>query len=118
MENFIEIGKTNNSFLKESAAGQKVLVIVPHEDDEINLAGSMIYTYVQKGAEVYCAFTTNGDYSFAASTRLYEAEQSLQKLGVTKIFFLGYGDTANHYSCGHLFYHGWIYNLSATAPRQ
>lgn len=45
MENFTEIGKTNNSFLKESAAGQKVLVIVPHEDDEINLAGSMIYTY-------------------------------------------------------------------------
>ena len=105
MENFTEIGKTNNSFLKESAAGQKVLVIVPHEDDEINLAGSMIYTYVQKGAEVYCAFTTNGDYSFAASTRLYEAEQSLQKLGVTKIFFLGYGDTANHYPGGHLFYH-------------
>ena len=105
MENFTEIGKINNSFLKESAAGQKVLVIVPHEDDEMNLAGSMIYTYVQKGAEVYCAFTTNGDYSFAASTRLYEAEQSLQKLGVTKIFFLGYGDTANHYPGGHLFYH-------------
>ena len=105
MENFTEIGETNNSFFKESAAGQKVLVIVPHEDDEINLAGSMIYTYVQKGAEVYCAFTTNGDYSFAASTRLYEAEQSLQKLGVTKIFFLGYGDTANHYPGGHLFYH-------------
>lgn len=104
-EKIIEIGKVQNSFLNQSATGQKILVIVPHEDDEINLAGSIMYAYVQKGADVYCAFTTNGDYSFAASTRMHEAERSLNKIGVTKIFFLGYGDTANHYSGGHLFYH-------------
>ena len=28
--------KLKNSFLDVSAKGQKVLVIVPHEDDEIN----------------------------------------------------------------------------------
>lgn len=105
MKKITEIGKVQNSFLNQSATGQKILVIVPHEDDEINLAGSIMYAYVQKGADVYCAFTTNGDYSFAASTRMHEAEQSLNKIGVTKIFFLGYGDTANHYSGGHLFYH-------------
>lgn len=53
----------DNSFLNQSASGQKVLVIVPHEDDEINVAGSLMYHYVQSGAEVFCAFTTNGDYS-------------------------------------------------------
>ena len=58
--------KLKNSFLDVSAKGQKVLVIVPHEDDEINVAGSVMYSYVQKGADVYCVFTTNGDYSFTA----------------------------------------------------
>ena len=50
--------KLKNSFLDVSAKGQKVLVIVPHEDDEINVAGSVMYSYVQKGADVYCVFTT------------------------------------------------------------
>lgn len=94
----------DNSFLNQSASGQKVLVIVPHEDDEINVAGSLMYHYVQSGAEVFCAFTTNGDYSFGAVTRMKEAWRSLQVLGVKKVFFLGYGDTSNAYAGGHLFY--------------
>lgn len=94
----------DNSFLNQSASGQKVLVIVPHEDDEINVAGSLMYHYVQSGAEVFCAFTTNGDYSFDAVTRMKEAWRSLQVLGVKKVFFLGYGDTSNAYAGGHLFY--------------
>ncbi len=98
------IGRGENSFLNQSAEGQRILVIVPHEDDEINLAGSIMRDYVMKGAEVYCAFTTNGDYSFAAETRMREAKHSLSVLGVDHVFFLGYGDTANHYKGGHLFY--------------
>ena len=94
----------DNSFLNQSASGKKVLVIVPHEDDEINVAGSLMYHYIQSGAEVFCAFTTNGDYSFDAVTRMKEAWRSLQVLGVRKIFFLGYGDTSNAYAGGHLFY--------------
>lgn len=93
-----------NSFLDASAKGKKVLVIVPHEDDEINVAGSLMYSYVQKGAEVYCAFTTNGDYSFWAKTRITEAVRSLNILGVQHAIFLGYGDTNNNYAGGHLFY--------------
>lgn len=42
-----------------------------------------------------------------------EAEKSLHTLGVTNIFFLGYGDTSNHYSGGHLFYHE---NDAVTSP--
>lgn len=96
--------KLGNSFLDSPARGQKVLVIVPHEDDEINVAGSVMYSYVQKGADVYCAFTTNGDYSFWARTRMHEAWRSLQTLGVQHVVFLGYGDTSNHYPGGHWFY--------------
>lgn len=96
--------KLGNSFLDSPAMGQKVLVIVPHEDDEINVAGSVMYSYVQKGADVYCAFTTNGDYSFWARTRMHEAWRSLQTLGVQHVVFLGYGDTSNHYPGGHWFY--------------
>lgn len=84
--------KLKNSFLDVSAKGQKVLVIVPHEDDEINVAGSVMYSYVQKGADVYCVFTTNGDYSFWARTRMHEAWRSLQTLGVQHVIFLGYGE--------------------------
>lgn len=94
----------HNSFLEASETGKKVLVIVPHEDDEINVAGSVMYSYVQKGAEVFCAFTTNGDYSFWARTRIQEAVRSLKILGVQHAIFLGYGDTSNHYQGGHLFY--------------
>ena len=43
----------DNSFLNQSASGKKVLVIVPHEDDEINVAGSLMYHYVQSGSEVF-----------------------------------------------------------------
>jgi LmbE family N-acetylglucosaminyl deacetylase len=82
----------------------KILVIVPHEDDEINVAGSAMYRFVQQGYEVYCAFTTNGDYSFWATTRIHEAVRSLTILGVRHIYFLGYGDTSNFYTKGHVFY--------------
>lgn len=82
----------------------KVLVIAAHEDDEINVAGSVMYSCVQQGYEVYCAFTTNGDYSFEAKTRIHEAVRALHVLGVKNIFFLGYGDTANFYEKGHVFY--------------
>lgn len=83
---------------------KKILVIVPHEDDEINLAGSVMYGFLHQGYEVHCAFTTNGDYSFNAETRMNEAIHALHILGVQNIYFLGYGDTPNFYKNGHIFY--------------
>ena len=38
-----------------------LMVIIPHEDDEINLAGSLIYGARQEGVPVKCVFLTNGD---------------------------------------------------------
>ena len=45
----------------------KILVVVPHEDDEINLAGAFIYLAKQKGKQVICVFVTNGDWVYPAS---------------------------------------------------
>ena len=38
-----------------------LLVIVPHEDDELAIAGSMIYGAVQQNMRIKVVFVTNGD---------------------------------------------------------
>lgn len=71
----------------------KVLIIVPHEDDEINIAGGIIYS-LKNHDEAYIVFVTNGDYMCKAKYRYKEAIKSLKKLEIKKenIIFLGYGD--------------------------
>lgn len=79
----------HNLFLSKT-----VMLIVPHEDDEINIGGEIL-PYLSKSTEkMICVFTTNGDFLNPASVRLNEALASLQLLGVKKenIYFLGYGD--------------------------
>lgn len=75
--------------------GKTLLVVVPHEDDEINLAGSVIYKTVLQGIKVICVFITNGDWFYPAQIRMKEAIHSLKTIGVNKedIIFLGYPDS-------------------------
>lgn len=81
-------------------AKQKVMVFVPHEDDDINLMGGVIEQYVKYGSEIYIVFATNGDgdkrydMSKMGYIRINEAIKSLSLLGVPEknIIFLGYGD--------------------------
>lgn len=74
--------------------GRTVLVFVPHEDDEINVAGALMAGLRQEGFRVICAFAANGDRSYRAETRISEALQSLAVLGVPAedAVFLGYPD--------------------------
>ena len=74
--------------------GQKVMLIVPHEDDEVNVLGGVTEEYVRYGSDVYVVFVTNGDYSIPAQTRMEEALASLRNAGVSSnhVIFLGYGD--------------------------
>ncbi len=86
---------TGSSFrYREIFPGQTVLVFVPHEDDEINVAGAAIYGLRQEGFRVICVFATNGDGGYLAETRLSEAMASLRTLGVQEddAVFLGYPD--------------------------
>lgn len=80
--------------LRRILDGETLMVIVPHEDDEINLAGASIYGAVQAGMRVICVFMTNGDWYYPGQVRMREAVRSLQCLGVPEeqIIFLGYPD--------------------------
>lgn len=85
---------------EELFADKKVMVLVPHEDDEINLAGGVIEEYIKYGSEVYVVYSTNGDgderhdMSKLGNVRISEAVKALSVLGVPEknIVFLGYGD--------------------------
>lgn len=74
------------------------MVIVPHEDDELNLAGGVIYSAAQSGMTVYCVFATNGNWFYPPELRIQEAIASLRNLGVSEknIVFLGYSDGGSH----------------------
>ena len=70
------------------------MVIVPHEDDEINVAGATILGALQEGLEVLVVFLTNGDYEYPFDVRRNEVYQMAKEIGLRKenIIFLGFGD--------------------------
>ena len=76
-------------------ANRRVLLIVPHEDDEINVLSGVAEQYVAAGSELYVAFVTNGDSITSGETRLTEALRATALFGISEqnVLFLGYGDT-------------------------
>lgn len=86
----------------EVFSGKKVMLLVPHQDDEINLLGGVIEEYVRYGSELTVVYSTNGDYYGNADIRLEEAVEVLSLLGVGEenIVFLGYGD---EWQGGHIY---------------
>lgn len=74
---------------------ERLLVIAPHPDDEINLAGQLIYSFTKNNKEVYVLYTTNGDATFKiGNSRMYEAIDACMVLGVPRknVYFLGYAN--------------------------
>lgn len=72
-----------------------IMIIVPHEDDELIIAGEVIVASVLKRKRIKVVFVTNGDYyRHQGELRLQEAIDSLKVLGIESrdIVFLGYGD--------------------------
>ena len=81
------------------------MIFVPHEDDEINTTGELIYQALKKGMKVGVVFTTNGDFKYKANTRISEALNAVHLLNKdANCIFLGYGDTFNNSITKHLFY--------------
>ena len=97
----------------EPAAGDRVLVVAAHADDEMLAAGGLMQRVLAAGGDVYVALATNGDGNRLAAAiggrrllprpadfiaegmeRQREAQRALGRLGVpqTHIFFLGYPD--------------------------
>lgn len=89
-----EILTAGNSFFDKSYFGTRVLILAPHPDDEINVAGNMILNLAAAKAEIFVAYSTNGDFEHSADVRAQEIVDALKILGVPreKIIFLGYGD--------------------------
>lgn len=75
-------------------ADKKVLLVVPHEDDEYTVAGGVLEQYVDSGSEVKVVFVTNGDGYGGGDKRIREAIKDLESLGIPEenAIFLGYGD--------------------------
>ncbi len=76
-------------------AGRRVMLIVPHEDDEINVLSGVMEEYTAAGSDVVVVFVTNGDSETNGETRITEALRATALYGIPEqnVLFLGYGDT-------------------------
>lgn len=74
---------------------KRVLAVVPHEDDDLNLLSGVTGQFTDAGSEVYVVFVSTGDAAGLGEKRVYEAINALSLDGVPKenIIFLGYGDS-------------------------
>ena len=79
--------------VKTFFADKRIMLIVPHQDDDLNVLGGTIEEYVRYGSEVYVVYVTNGDMT-PAEIRYTEAIDCLAKQGIPEecVIFLGYGD--------------------------
>lgn len=79
---------------REFFNGNTVMVIVPHEDDEINVAGATIYGAIKEGLRVILVYVTNGDFKYKADIRYKEVMKmaEIMHLPLNNIHFLGFPD--------------------------
>lgn len=78
---------------------KKTLIIAPHPDDEINLAGQALIELNKNKIETYIVFTTNGNAEKKlGNKRLKEAINSLNVVEIDEnhIIFLGYANEWKH----------------------
>ena len=87
---------SKNEIVNHSAVGmvETALIIVPHPDDEINLAGGVLGLLHDSGVRTTVLICTNGDYmGERAAQRISEARKTQGLFGYDELIFLGYGDT-------------------------
>ena len=79
----------------EVFAGREVMIFAPHQDDELSMLSGTLNEYLRYGSNVRIVFVTNGDYLGLAETRLNEALDVANYLGIPEenLIFLGYGDS-------------------------
>ena len=77
----------------------KIMVIVPHQDDELLLTAGVLYSAANAGLNPHVVMVTNGDYGCrdhsVGYARLRETLAGVELLGVPgeQVTFLGYADT-------------------------
>ena len=70
-----------------------VLILAPHQDDELNIAGLLLDQMKAAEMDITVCFATNGDYNGNEEIRLCESKVVSEIFGGWNIFYLGYGDT-------------------------
>lgn len=74
-----------------------LMVLAPHQDDEVLGAGGLIQICKSRGDSVRVVFATNGDHQGrgVARRRYDESRNALARLGVpeSNIYYFGYADT-------------------------
>ncbi len=80
------------------------MVIIPHEDDEINVVGALIKPLTDSHCNVIIVFTSSGDKN-QANIRIPEAINSCKLLGVKEknIIFLGFPNTWKHCKYSYIY---------------
>lgn len=98
-------------------AGHNVMIMVPHEDDEVNLMGGVIEKYLDAGSIVRVVYATNGDRWAEGSTRINESVEAMRRTGIPEenLIFLGYGDMWSGQTYPDGSYSGHIYNAKDDA---
>jgi hypothetical protein len=78
----------------EELKNKNILILCPHQDDEINMAAGLIPVLIKNRSKVNVVYSTNGDFFVNMKYRYKEAKKSLKVLGVPQenIYFLGYPD--------------------------
>ena len=75
----------------------RILILAPHQDDEILGACTLIKRMLCANENVYIAYLTNGDYKGRdmAAIRYKESTAALNLLNMNckRVFYFGYGDT-------------------------
>jgi len=73
---------------------KKILIIIPHQDDEINLMGGFLPFLIQHNIDIFVCYITNGAARYNANLRKQEAISALSVLKVPKdnVFFLNFQD--------------------------
>ena len=105
MKSFYD-GPFKNSLFSENIWKNKTaMVLVPHQDDEINLAGATICNLTGHGIRVYVVFCTTCDRLEPAELRAAEGIRSCRALGVPvqDIIFLGYCNDPQSSPIRHLY---------------
>ena len=90
-----------------------IMVLVPHEDDEVLMCAGIMEKAVRQGVELTVVMATNGDYGSSdgadGRARLRETLAGLKVLGVPgdRAVFLGYADTGMPEEDSFLFCRNW-----------
>lgn len=97
---------SNSYYTDLKTTCKTAMIIVPHQDDEINLAGAVIKNLVENNCRVVVVFSTNGDCVFPGEKRIREGINSCKSLGVKQenVIFLGYGDVWKRGSYSHIYH--------------